>query len=156
MIMTIRVDVQHACTDKNLPGDRALAKWARKALQNKGTDRELTIRIVDEDESAMLNERWRNKSGPTNVLSFPFDGDQRLAPGLLGDIIICAPVVRREAEEQQKTLEAHWAHMVIHGTLHLQGYDHMNDRQAEEMESLEIRLLDSLGYTNPYLVNQPS
>lgn len=146
----IRIDVQRACDDKYLPSDSTLAKWARKAIQDTNPDRELTIRIVDEDESTMLNKRWRNKNGPTNVLSFPFDGDQRLAPGLLGDIIICAPVVRREAEEQQKTLEAHWAHMVIHGTLHLQGYDHMDDKQAEEMESLETRLLQSLGYSNPY------
>lgn len=148
--MTIRVDVQHACTDKNLPADRLLAKWARKAIRDRKTDRELTIRIVDKDESAMLNRRWRNKSGPTNVLSFPYDDDQQLAPGLLGDIIICAPVVRQEAEEQQKSLEAHWAHMVIHGTLHLQGYDHMHNKQAEEMESLEINLLQSLGYADPY------
>lgn len=108
------------------------------------------MRIVDEGEIAALNERWRSKRGATNVLSFPFDGDHSLAPGLLGDIVICAPVVRREAEEQHKSMEAHWAHMVVHGTLHLQGHDHINAEEAKEMETLEIRILQSLGYTNPY------
>lgn len=148
--MTIRVDIQRASNEHNLPTDRLLRKWARNAVQNNAPDCELTVRIVDEEEGAALNEQWRKKKGPTNVLSFPYTGDEHLAPGLLGDIVICAPVVRREAEEQHKPLEAHWAHMVVHGILHLQGYDHINAEGAEEMEAVEARLLQALGYTNPY------
>lgn len=111
---------------------------------------ELTIRIVGETEAAHLNQRWRGKEGPTNVLSFPAAGLENIAPGLLGDVIVCAPVVEREAEQQRKTLQAHWAHMVVHGTLHLLGHDHQNESQAGIMEALEVDILGELGFPNPY------
>ncbi len=148
--MTIRIDIQHATEDTDIPDNSLIIKWASKAVLNDNKEYELTIRIVGIDEATQLNETWRNKKGPTNVLSFQFDGNQELAPELLGDIVICSPVLRKEADLQDKSLEAHWAHMVIHETLHLQGYKHDNNKDAEIMESLEIELLDSLGYTNPY------
>lgn len=115
------------------------------------SDLELTIRIVDEVEAQQLNETWRQRTGPTNVLSFPYECPECIENlGLLGDIVICAPLVAREAAEQQKSGHAHWAHLVIHGTLHLLGYDHTDDSQAQAMENLEIRILHNLGYPNPY------
>ena len=103
------------------------------------------------DEGTQLNRRWRKATGPTNVLSFPAEGVEDYAPGLLGDIVICAPVVNNEARQQNKAIDAHWAHMVIHGILHLSGYDHENPEDAEKMESFEITILESLGYKNPYI-----
>ncbi len=111
---------------------------------------ELTIRIVDETESRQLNETWRKCQGATNVLSFPFQCPPGIKVPLLGDIIICAPLVVREAKQQHKSLDAHWAHLVIHGTLHLLGYDHLEEVQAQRMEHLEIQALHHLGYPNPY------
>jgi probable rRNA maturation factor len=111
---------------------------------------QLTIRITDEAEIQELNRTYRHKDKPTNVLSFPFEAPPGVEIPLLGDIIICAAVVAREAGEQGKPLQAHWAHMVIHGTLHLLGYDHIDETEAEQMEGLEITLLAGLGYANPY------
>jgi len=124
--------------------------WVNAALRDHAHDAELTVRFVDEGEAAELNRRWRGKSGPTNVLSFPVSGLEQAAPGLLGDIVVCAPVVEREAEQQGKRLQAHWAHMVVHGTLHLLGYDHENNEEADIMESLEATILAGLGFPNPY------
>lgn len=149
-LMKIKVDIQRATDDADIPDNRLFRKWAKKALSVYDQDAELTIRIVDEKEGMTLNRKWRKKKGPTNVLSFPYSDETGLANGLLGDIIICAPVIRREAKEQKKTPESHWAHMVIHGTLHLLGYDHIKPEDAGKMESLEIKLMESLGYTNPY------
>jgi len=109
----------------------------------------ICIRIVDEAESAMLNQQYRQKSGPTNVLAFPVDVNEL---GLLGDLAICAAVVKQEALAQGKTFVAHFSHMVVHGTLHLLGFDHQTDRQALEMESLEIKFLQQLGFANPYSI----
>ena len=114
---------------------------------------EMTIRFVDEVEGRQLNEQWRKRVGPTNVLSFPFESPPGLVVPLLGDIILCVPVVVREAEQYQIPLRAHWAHLVIHGTLHLLGYDHIDDSQAQIMEHLEIKCLTQLGYSNPYETN---
>lgn len=111
---------------------------------------EVLIRIVDADEGAALNERYRGKRGPTNVLSFPFAVPSGIPNRLLGDLVICAPVVEREACEQGKSAEAHWAHMVVHGMLHLQGYDHVEEREAEIMEAREVEILSRLGVENPY------
>nr|WP_228160613.1 rRNA maturation RNase YbeY [Marinobacter bohaiensis] len=133
-----------------MPDDDNLATWAAKGWQG-DEHSEVTLRIVDEDESAALNGQYRQKDRPTNVLSFPFEQPEGITLPLAGDLVICAPVVAREAHEQGKTLSAHWAHMVIHGMLHLQGYDHIDDRDAEIMETLEIRLLAELGFSNPYL-----
>ena len=126
--------------------------WASTALQGRTEfeEPELTIRLTDDEESQALNSEYRGKDKPTNVLSFPFEMPPGIPLELLGDLIICVGVVEQEAKEQEKTTEAHWAHMVIHGCLHLLGYDHIKDDEAEEMEALERDLLASLGYPDPY------
>lgn len=146
----LELDIQRASTAAELPDDESFRRWAGLALQDR-PGHELTIRLVDEEESQTLNREYRHKDYPTNVLSFPADLPPELNIPLLGDLVICAPVVAREAQEQEKPLQAHWAHMVIHGCLHLIGYDHMEDAQAEEMESLERQLLAQLGIADPYL-----
>lgn len=148
--MTHIIDVQLAVDRAAIPAKEQLALWANAALQDVDTPSELTIRIVDETEAAQLNEKWRKKIGPTNVLSFPAHVAEEIQPRLLGDIVICAAVVAREAAQQDKLLNAHWAHMVIHGTLHLLGYDHTEVQQSETMESLEINILNKLNIGNPY------
>lgn len=148
--MTLEVDVQIASEEDDLPDPTQLRSWADAACGNLAQDAELTIRIVDEAESAELNRNYRKKSAATNVLSFPFEPPPGVSMALLGDIVICAPIVRREAEEQSKTLSAHWAHMVVHGALHLLGYDHEFASDADEMEATEMRILGELGFDNPY------
>lgn len=145
----LTVDIQRIIEDDTLPGDNDLIHWARAGWQQ-DHDSEVTLRLVDEDESRELNHQYRGKDKPTNVLSFPFEAPAGITVPLAGDLVICAPVVAREAIEQNKTPEEHWAHMVIHGMLHLQGHDHIEDADAEVMEALEIRLLADLGYNNPY------
>jgi len=147
--VNLTVDVQRAMETGEQPSDEDFKRWASAALQT-DQDAELSVRIVDRDESARLNQQYRHKHGPTNVLSFPFDSLPEIEPRLLGDLVICAPVVEQEAQEQQKPPDSHWAHMVIHGTLHLQGYDHINEADADLMESLEINILKELGFANPY------
>ncbi len=148
----LTLDLQVASESDQIPSEPDLKQWATVALREPGLPTEVTIRIVDEAESAELNLTYRNKSGPTNVLSFEFE----IPPGVelperpLGDLVICAPVVEREAREQGKSLTAHWAHMVIHGMLHLQGYDHILDADAEVMETLETELMTQLGFPAPY------
>lgn len=148
--MTLEVDVQIASEDDDLPDPAQLQAWADAAVATRIEDAELTIRIVDEEESARLNETYREVSGATNVLSFPFEPPPGVSLALLGDIVICAPVVRREADEQSKSLSAHWAHMVVHGVLHLLGDDHETPADARKMERKETRILDALGFDNPY------
>lgn len=143
------VDIQRASDAPDLPDDESLIRWAELALADK-LGHELTIRLVDETESQELNATYRGKDYPTNVLSFPSDLPPELNIPLLGDLVICAPVVAREAAEQGKPLAGHWAHMVIHGCLHLIGYDHIDDDEAEQMEALERRLLAELGIADPY------
>ncbi|MEJ6654725.1 MAG: rRNA maturation RNase YbeY [Pseudomonas sp.] len=148
--MTVEVDIQRATKATGQPDDDSLIRWAALALRDK-PGQELTIRLVDAEESQTLNSEYRHKDYPTNVLSFPADLPPELEIPLLGDLVICVPVVNREAAEQGKPAEAHWAHMVIHGCLHLLGYDHIDDDEAEEMEALERRLLAELGIADPYL-----
>ena len=124
--------------------------WVEAALEGRREQAQVTVRIVDEEEGAELNRRWRKREGPTNVLAFPCTGLEAIAPELLGDVVICAPVVAREALEQNKAARAHWAHMVIHGTLHLLGFDHIEEGEALVMEQLETRILNRLGYPDPY------
>jgi len=152
--MPIEVDVQYATDLPDLPNEDQLKLWVETALDGLQENAELTIRIVDKDEGTQLNEQWRKSQGPTNVLSFSHEGAPEIAPNLLGDIVVCAPVVAREAKEQNKDIDAHWAHMVIHGVLHLNGFDHIKPEDADCMESLEIKILEELNYNNPYLITQ--
>ncbi|WP_226702332.1 rRNA maturation RNase YbeY [Microbulbifer elongatus] len=146
----VHLDVQRATSCTQLPSDADLALWASAAVGEHRAEAEISLRIVDEDESQALNSQYRGKDKPTNVLSFPADIPPELGLPLLGDLVICAQVVAREAEQQHKALSAHWAHMVVHGTLHLLGYDHIEDDEAEIMESLETRILAGLGIDDPY------
>lgn len=148
--MTVLVDLQLATEAADIPEAQQFQHWAETALAIRSEDSELSIRIVDEAESQSLNHQYRGKEKPTNVLSFPFDVPDGIELPLLGDLVICAPVVAIEAIEQQKKPLDHWAHMVIHGILHLLGYDHIDDIEAEEMESIEIKLLANLDIANPY------
>ena len=141
------ITVQRRAAANGVPSPSSLRGWAQAAL---GTaSGELTIRIVDEAESADLNGRFRRKPYPTNVLSFPYEAEALDEP-VLGDLVICAPVVAREAVEQHKDLRAHWAHMVVHGVLHLLGHDHENHAEAERMEAREREILAELGFADPY------
>jgi probable rRNA maturation factor len=144
------VDVQYAMAVDGIPGEDTIRQWVLQALPEQKKEAELTVRIVDEAEITALNHRYRGKDGPTNVLSFPYEGIPGVATELLGDIVICAPVVASEAIAQDKPLDAHWAHIVVHGVLHLLGYDHQHDDHAHQMEAREAELLASLGYANPY------
>ncbi|MDH5614548.1 MAG: rRNA maturation RNase YbeY [Gammaproteobacteria bacterium] len=144
------VDIQYAASFDGLPSEQDFLNWVSAAVPEGQQETAMTIRIVDEQESAHLNQTYRHKQGPTNVLSFPAEIPEEVELNLLGDLVICAPVVDREAKEQGKTLSAHWAHMVIHGTLHLQGYDHMTDKEAVEMEEIERNILIKMGFNDPY------
>lgn len=152
------IDIQRIAND-TAPVDTLLEQWAQQALSTAhqhGQTRqgELTLRIVDSDEIQQLNNEFRGKDKPTNVLSFPFEAPEGLPPEalppLLGDIIICANVVQQEASEQNKPLNAHWAHMVMHGVFHLLGYDHIDDNDAQTMEALEVEALAAQGFADPY------
>ena len=136
------------------PSIAEFESWAALPLATEPIAHEVTVRIVDEAEGRQLNQQWRGKDGPTNVLSFPAEPIPGMPTGTempsLGDIVICAPVVAAEAASQQKNLTAHWAHLTIHGILHLRGYDHQNDVEAAEMEALETQYLLELGYPDPY------
>nr|WP_293852116.1 rRNA maturation RNase YbeY [Steroidobacter sp.] len=166
--MKLAVTVQMASSRRGVPHARSLNRWAQAACAHYAPrgerDLELTIRIVGAAESRRLNRTWRAKDKPTNVLSFPAaplapgktGAPPRLSakefPGLeeLGDLAICAPVVAREAKEQGKESQAHWAHMVVHGVLHLLGFDHETERDANVMEAREVKILAQFGYRNPY------
>jgi probable rRNA maturation factor len=137
------MDIQNVSTLAGIPSDALFRKWARKALR---VNAEITLRIVDEDEGRALNKEYRGKDYATNVLTFPLLEE----PFIMADILICAPVVAKEAKEQGKNLEAHFAHLMVHGVLHAHGYDHEVPAQAELMESIEIQTLTNLGYANPY------
>jgi probable rRNA maturation factor len=144
------IDIQYAMAVDGIPSEDAIRQWVLQALPEENKGAELTVRIVDEAEITALNHQYRGKDGPTNVLSFPYEGIPGVASELLGDIVICAPVVASEAIAQDKPLDAHWAHIVVHGVLHLLGYDHQHDDHAHQMEAREAELLASLGYANPY------
>ncbi|BDU36270.1 putative metallopeptidase [Vibrio nigripulchritudo SFn27] len=153
--MSIELDLQLAVENENgLPSEAQLNEWLTKTVSQFQKDAEVTIRIVDEEESHQLNHEYRGKDKPTNVLSFPFEAPPGIEMDLLGDLIICKQVVELEAKEQEKTVLAHWAHMVVHGSLHLLGYDHIEDEEAEEMESLETEIMQSMGFEDPYLAEK--
>ncbi|HGM9748081.1 TPA: rRNA maturation RNase YbeY [Proteus mirabilis] len=149
------LDLQVATENtQGLPSEAQFITWLKAVLPQFQPLSEVTIRIVDEAESHELNLTYRGKDRPTNVLSFPFEAPPEVELPLLGDLIICRQVVEKEADEQNKTVEEHWAHMVIHGCLHLLGYDHIEDDEAEEMEGLETEILQKLGYEDPYLIEK--
>ncbi|AKP74643.2 Endoribonuclease YbeY [Piscirickettsia salmonis] len=133
-----------------LPSEETMSRWIEYALRGRRQAAELCVRIVEKDEIHALNATYRHKDQPTNVLSFPAELPKELKSPLLGDIVICKAVVEQEAIEQDKLLEAHWAHMLVHGVLHLLGFDHIDDEDADVMEALEIDILSQLGYANPY------
>ena len=153
--MELHLDLQFALDTSGyaLPSEEQIRAWVSAVLEGRMSEAEVTIRIVDEVESEQLNQQYRHKQGPTNVLSFPFQSDVPMDIPLLGDIVICAPVVVREALEQHKDLSSHWAHMILHGTLHLLGFDHISDTDADKMEQTEIQLMQQLGFSNPYEVS---
>jgi probable rRNA maturation factor len=152
----LHVDIQTACSQP-VPAKEDIRRWIAAALHGRATleQVEVSVRLVDCDEMARLNETYRGKTGATNVLSFPAGLPAELAIPLLGDIVICAPVVSAEAAQQGKTESAHWAHMTVHGTLHLLGYDHIEEEEATIMEALESAILSALNYACPYEVKQP-
>ncbi len=154
--MRLRVEIQTACS-KPVPAKADIRSWIAAALHGQATQEqvEISVRLVDSDEMAQLNETYRGKVGATNVLSFPAGLPAALALPLLGDIVICAPVVRAEAAQQGKSPSAHWAHMTVHGTLHLLGYDHIEEEEATIMEALESTILRTLNFSCPYDTEQP-
>lgn len=144
------IDFQIESQSKQLPDQALFKSWVDAVLTDESQDSEIVIRIVDEEEMTRFNEQYRAKKGSTNILSFPFDSPDVVESDLLGDLLVCASVVEKEAAQQHKDLEHHWAHMIVHGVLHLIGYDHIDDIEAEEMETLEIRILKSIQIDNPY------
>ncbi|EGU44945.1 MULTISPECIES: rRNA maturation RNase YbeY [Vibrio] len=153
--MSIELDLQLAVeNEQGLPTEQDIQFWLDKTIPQFQKSAELTIRIVDTEESHQLNHEYRGKDKPTNVLSFPFEAPPGIELDLLGDLIICRQVVEKEAEEQNKPLLAHWAHMVVHGSLHLLGYDHIEDDEAEEMESLETEIMQAMGFEDPYILEK--
>ncbi|AIY65295.1 MAG: rRNA maturation RNase YbeY [Pseudoalteromonas spongiae] len=146
----IDLDLQIAHEFDNLPTFEQFEQWANKALASLKPDAELTIRISDASESQQLNHEYRGKNKPTNVLSFPFEAPPGIELPLIGDLIICPEIVLQESIEQEKGFHDHFAHMVIHGCLHLMGYDHIDSEEALEMESLEKQLLADLNIDDPY------
>ena len=146
----ITLDLQIACDEQSLPSQQDFELWLQAVLSTVKPDAEVTIRLVEPSESQELNHQYRGKDRPTNVLSFEFEAPPMLELDLLGDLIICKQIIEKEAIEQEKPLLNHWAHMVVHGTLHLLGYDHIDDDQAIEMESLEKEILANLAIDDPY------
>ncbi|CAH8220725.1 rRNA maturation RNase YbeY [Vibrio aestuarianus] len=153
--MSIELDLQLAVeSEQGLPTFNDFSQWLNKAVTPFQTQAEVTIRVVDVQESQQLNREYRGKDKPTNVLSFPFEAPPGMEIDLLGDLVICRQVVEQEAQEQNKPLMAHWAHMVVHGSLHLLGYDHIEDDEAEEMESLETEIMLDMGFEDPYIAEK--
>ena len=152
--IVIDYQVEDVPDDWLYPGEKRLQRWLDTALEVLGQDEalEVTVRLVDDDEITELNDEYRDKRKPTNVLAFPCDWDLPEEPRLLGDIVIAVNVVNQEAKAQKKTMEQHWAHITLHGFLHLMGYDHIDDADAETMESTERKILAKLGFPDPYAI----
>ncbi len=149
----INIDLQNATSSQPLPTRSQFKQWVTAALSHLGKSGTVVIRIVDSNESAALNRQYRHKTGPTNVLSFPIDLPPGIESPLLGDIVICASLVTEESAKTGKTIESHWAHLVIHGVLHLLEYDHIKEEDAEVMEALEIKILKQLKFPDPYNID---
>ncbi len=149
----MKITLQIACDTKNIPSKKLFTLWLNTSAEQitEPHPEKITLRIVDKAESQELNKSFRKKDKPTNVLSFPPNDIPGFKNDSLGDLALCAAIIAEEATEQEKELEAHWAHMTVHGFLHLLGYDHIEDDEAKTMEELEIEILKNLGYSNPYL-----
>lgn len=147
----IKIFIQPIASNTFIPSRYFLQRWVNKALIKQVTSKQVNIRLVSKKESAKLNSTYRHKKGPTNILSFPFEPPPGISSAFLGDLVVCAALVNQQAKQQTKTRLAHWAHLIIHGCLHLIGYDHIHDKDANKMEAKEIQLLKELGYENPYL-----
>jgi probable rRNA maturation factor len=151
------IDLQVACTTDELPSQAQLQLWVETALSTASQTTqtfELTIRLVEPEESQQLNNQFRGQNKPTNVLSFPFEVPEGITLNLLGDLVICVDIMKNEAKLQNKKLFDHWAHLVIHGCLHLLGFDHISDIEAVEMEGIEVAALAKLHINNPYLLSE--
>jgi len=153
----VSVDIQIACNVTSIPGHQEMQSWIEDTVDEAGDDSsvEVSVRIVDQEEGRSLNSQYRDADKATNVLAFPADGEavENLpsdVPRVLGDIVICGPVVEREAAEQHKETADHWAHLLVHGTLHLLGYDHEVDEEARAMEAIETKILGRRGLRDPY------
>ncbi len=146
----IKITLQVIAQNTFVPSRYFLKRWVNNALSTQTAHSVVNIRLVTKKESAKLNRIYRHKKGPTNILSFPFEPPPKITSPFLGDLVLCATLVNEEAKQQKKTHLAHWAHLIIHGCLHLIGYDHAHRNEAVTMETLEIRLLKELGYENPY------
>ena len=145
------LEIQRIVDSAELPSDAELKQWVELALQDYSADAEVVIRIVDSEEISVLNQQYRQKSGATNILSFPFEVPEGVEGiDLLGDLVVCSSVLEQEAFDQKKELKNHWAHIIIHGILHLLGYDHIEENDANEMEAKEILMLQKLHINNPY------
>ena len=147
--MPLRAELQQVASGDSVPDEQTFQSWLDRCF-GETDDQTVLIRIVEEDESRQLNRDYRGKDAPTNILSFPFEVPEGIPNSHLGDLVICADVVARQAREQGKPLAHHWAHMLVHGVLHLQGYDHIEPEEASEMEAIETRLLARLGIPDPY------
>jgi probable rRNA maturation factor len=148
--VNLDLEIQYATKSQSLPTTDEFRLWVTAALAGRRSEAELAIRLVGDEESRRLNKKYRGKDKSTNVLSFPADFPAEMVSPLLGDLVICAPVVLRESEEQGKTANAHWAHLVVHGVLHLLGYDHQDADEATAMESLEKEILSGMNLPDPY------
>ncbi|MEE9255263.1 MAG: rRNA maturation RNase YbeY [Pseudomonadales bacterium] len=144
------IELQLACPLASVPSPNELESWIASVTQALELSGDVCVRVVDEQEGSSLNARYRDRPDPTNVLSFPMELPPGVEAAVLGDLAICAPVVEREAQEQGKDVKAHWAHMVVHGILHLAGHGHETEAQAQAMEALEVQLLGAMGFSNPY------
>lgn len=151
--MNLTLELQLVASTRQVPGEAEFQRWVLAVLEGRLDAAEVVIRVVDEQESQQLNRDYRGKDKATNVLSFPFDVPSQVESAHIGDLVICAPVVIREAAEQQKPAVDHWAHMVVHGMLHLLGFDHQDEAEANEMESMERGILGLMGIPDPYEVS---
>lgn len=145
-----KIVIQRNSKIKSLPSKQQFVTWANEVLSKRKKNYELVIRIVDNKESRYLNKKFRCNDKPTNIISFPFEHPPGIKTDFLGDLVMCAPLIRKEAKEQNKTFTSHWAHLTIHGVLHLLGYNHLTTKDAKKMEDLEIKHLEKLGLSDPY------
>ncbi len=147
------LDFQVVSQSNSIPSIDQFQSWIDVVLSDESIDSEIVVRIIDEAEMTRFNEQYRDKIGPTNILSFPFDVPENIVSILLGDLLVCAPIIEKESLQQNKLVDHHWAHIIVHGVLHLLGHDHIDECDAKEMEALEIKILRKIKIKNPYEEN---